>query len=202
MKALSPVSLVFAVVVVGAGWYIWTDDGPIVPAKATGPDSGSSPEGTTPGEIVSPDSGKTTQPGALDDNKVTGAKPQAAVPPQAPQSEFARRLELSEEMAEKVRMWHRKLATSQSQFGNEFDDGADGPTLAKEFNSVMSKQCTALIALVGVARANKALVELPVYEFDLSGSWHRVNAEGRAILFTDPNKEDVWRNFQRKRRQP
>ena len=200
MKALLPVLLGLAVV--GAGWYMWADDDPIVPTKATGPVSGSSPEGTTPGEIVSPDSGEATQPGALDDNKVTGTKPKAAVRPKAPQSEFAQQLGLSEEMADKVRTWHRKLATSQSQFGNEFDDGADGPTLAKEFNSVMSKQRTALIALVGVASANKALVELPVYEFDLGGSWHRVNAEGRAILFTDPNKEDVWRNFQRKRRQP
>ena len=105
-------------------------------------------------------------------------------------------------MAEKVRAWHRKLATIQNQFGNELDDGADGPALVKEFNRVTAEQRAALVSLVGVASANKALVDLPVYEFDLSGSWHRVDAEGRAILFTDPNKEDIWRNFQRKRRLP
>lgn len=200
MKALLPLLLVF--VVVGAGWYIWTGDDPIAPTKSTDHAPVSPPEGAPPSQIVIPDSGDTTPLDISDANKATGTKPKAVIPPKAPQSEFARRAGLSEEMAEKVRIWHRKLALTQSQFGNELEDGADGPLVAKEFNTRMAKQRKVLIALIGVAAANKALVDLPVYEFDLSGSWHRVNAEGRASLFTDPNKEDVWRNFQHKRRQP
>lgn len=186
--------------VAGVGVYMWSGPPPRVPVDVPNHDPGQPPEKTGPDEIVSPGVSKPTQPGTADGDSDSKSKP--VVPPKKPQSEFALRLGLSEENAEKVRAWHGELVTTQSQFGDEFEDGGDGPTLAKEFNSVMSKRRAALVALVGVESANKALVDLPVYEFDLSGSWHRVDAEGRAILFTDANKEDVWRNFQRKRRQP
>ena len=87
--------------------------------------------------------------------------------------------------------------TNEHTSGPVYDP--DRRPAAKEFNESMAGHSRELIKRIGVARANQALRELAVYHFDLgSGSWHRVDAEGKSLPFQDPAKENVWQDFKRR----
>lgn len=194
------IALVFVFLAVGVGWYVVSNQDPEL--KVGVPDGGTPKAGS--GESSPPDELATTKDDKPNESSPVGKETVSNQPAakggekKAAKSAFATRYELSDDVAKQVQAWHQELATTQGQFENELDDGGSGAALMKEFNQVMSKHRATLRGLVGADRANRVLGELPVYEFDNSGSWHRVDAEGKSILFTDAKNEDRWQNFKRR----
>jgi hypothetical protein len=113
-------------------------------------------------------------------------------------SPLGQKLGWSNADAEELQRWYKHVATTQQQHLDECDDGG-GVEAGRAFNRVMAKHRQEAIEKFTVGRANQALGELAIYQFDLgSGSLFRVDAQGVKLPSYDASKIGTWSGFQKR----